>query len=120
MKEILLNLTKEQLIIIGVVLIILVVVSLIRKAIKLAVIIGLLALLVSTGGGVVNSLKDKYGIDIQGNTLVYRADNRAITINRDKIELKEDKGETVLVSVDYGGANIELEVPKIVYQIIKK
>ena len=62
MKEILLNLTKEQLIIIGVVL------------------IGLLALLVSTGGGVVNRLKDKYGID-----------NRAITINRDNIELKEDR-----------------------------
>ena len=45
---------------------------------------------------------------------------KAITINRDNIELKEDKGDAVLVSVDYGGANIELEVPKIVYQIIKK
>ena len=56
------------------------IISLIRKAIKLAVLIGLLALLVSTGGGVVNSLKDKYGID-----------NRAITINRDNIELKEDR-----------------------------
>ena len=87
------------------------IISLIRKAIKLAVIIGLLALLISTGGGAISHLKDKYGIDIQGNTLVYRVDN---------IELKEDKGDTVLVSVDYGGANIELEVPKIVYQIIKK
>lgn len=97
--------------------------AILKKAIKLGILVLVIALAITYGGSAINNIKDTYQIEVEGSYISMVVDEKEYSIDLSDINsvnvinINEDGVELDIISGDNTKMNIT--VPKILFNMIK-
>lgn len=112
--EFILSLDPRVLWVIGGLALVLGILSIIRKAIKLAVSAVLVCILLTYGGTMLDQVKQDFNVELNGTTatITVLGKEHNIDITKLEIEVLEDKGDKQSVEIRYDGKEYKVDLPK--------
>lgn len=97
--------------------------AIIKKAVKIGVLVLVIALAITYGGSVVNNIRDTYQIEVNGSHISMVVDNKDYSIDLadiksiEKVSKSNDGVELNIVSGS--NTNMNITVPEVLYNLIK-
>ena len=119
------NIDKRVLIAAAVVLAILFVISLIKKAIKLTISIGIILAINIFIIPIVKEYQEKYNFRIEEDKIMVTVDGTDVTLSKDSIQKikfngKDDDSNMYSITIIHSGDTFEFEVPKVTLPVVEK
>lgn len=102
-----------------------VIVSIIKKAIKLTIFLVIISFLLGSGGAYIKNITDRYSIKMEGNSVVYKINGNDGNFNIDDVakvtEEKADDSKNTKVNIEFkNGSNIGFNVDSKLWKYIVK
>jgi len=103
------------------------IISLVKKAIKLGILVLIIALLLTYGGSMVSKIQEKYNINVEGDTITAVVDGKEYTLDLELVseivitDIGKGKVKVAIKAADENKSKVaEVEMYRFMFNAVKK